>query len=377
MNLIHIVPRIDQEAAGCSYVVPRLCQSLAELDNYVELSCLAAKSTIPGVMLDLHKQWPVIKRFEISHGLPYSIFRKSYNVEIIHNHSLWSMVNVACGWVAPGRKAKLVTSPHGTLSTWALNRSRHLKSLLWPFQCRALEKADLLHATSYEEYQQIRAAGFTAPIAIIPNGIDIPNVDPKREAKNIKQMNLLFLGRIHPVKGIDRLLHTWQQLQSRYSHWNLIIAGCGDPQYVKEIQDLAKSLRLERVDFPGPIYGEEKSRAYCQADLFVLPTHTENFGMVVAEALAHGCPALVTRGAPWAGLETEGCGWWIENSIEALVSTLNLAMQMDRQQLEGMGQLGRAWMERDYGWSSIAQKMDASYRWLLNGGETPAWIKMD
>lgn len=373
MKLVHMVPHIDQEAAGPSYSVPRLCESLAARDHDVELSCLAARGEIPGVRLDMHPQWPVLDRFAISHSHALALFRKAGQVDIVHNHSLWSMVNVAAGWVVPDQKAKLVTSPRGTLSPWALSRTKLLKHVLWPLQKRALTRADLLHATSEVEYQEIRAQGFTAPVAIIPNGIDLP-VMPSRKPV-LPQRTLLFLSRIHPTKCVDRLLQTWQQLQQQHPDWQLMIAGHGAPDYEKELKQLAQSLNLQRVTFSGPLYGEDKSAAYFGSELFVLPSHSENFGMVVAEALAHGCPAVVSKGAPWAGLESKGCGWWVEHDVDALTKALDVAMQQSPEQLVSMGAKGREWMQRDYSWESVAQKMEAAYDWLLNGSKRPEWVR--
>lgn len=377
MRLVHVVPHIDQEAAGPSYSVPRLCQSLAACGNAVELSCIAARGEIAGVVLDLNPQWPILGRFAISSRLARALGRKARMVDVVHNHSLWSMVNVAAGWVVPGQQAKLVTSPRGTLSAWALSRSRGFKRLLWPLQRRVLARADLLHATSMVELLEIRAQGFTAPVAVIPNGIDLPAMPVARVQVPTAPRTLLFLSRIHPTKGLDRLLHAWAKLQPRHPLWRLVIAGRGEAAHVQEVQALAAELGAQRVEFPGPLYGEAKAQAYFGADLFVLPTHSENFGMVVAEALAHGCPAVVSRGAPWPDLETEDCGWWVDNSVLNLTAALDAALQLPPDQLAAMGLRGRAWMERDFGWAAIGQKMDAAYRWLLDGGERPAWVRMN
>lgn len=376
MRLVHVVPHIDQEAAGPSYSVPRLCQSLAACGNEVELTCLAARVEIADVALDLHPQWPVLGRFAVSTSLAWALARKARVVDVVHNHSLWSMVNVASGWVVPGRGAKLVVSPRGTLSSWALSRNRHVKRVLWPLQKRVLTQADLLHATSEVELAEIRAQGFTAPVAVIPNGIDLPDMRQTATQGGDGMRTLLFLSRIHPTKAIDRLLAAWVQLQSRQKDWRLVIAGRGEAAHVEEVKALAKTLGADRVDFPGPLFGDAKAQAYFGAELFVLPTHSENFGMVVAEALAHGCPVVVSRGAPWAGLETEGCGWWVNNSVESLVEALDAAMNLPQTQLAAMGLQGRAWMERDFGWAAIGQKMDAAYRWLLSGGDLPAWVRL-
>lgn len=374
MKLVHVVPHIDQEAAGPSYSVPRLCQSLAACGNEVELTSIAARGEIAGVVLDLHPQWPILGRFAISTSLARALRHKAKTVDVVHNHSLWSMVNVAAGWVVPGGRAKLVTSPRGTLSAYALSRSRWVKRVLWPLQRRVLARADLLHATSEVELQEIRAKGFTAPVAVVPNGIDLPAMPPVRAQADTGTRTLLYLSRIHPIKGLDRLLHAWAQLQPHHPKWRLVIAGKGEATHVQEVQALAEKLGVLRVEFPGALYGEAKAAAYFGADLFVLPTHSENFGMVVAEALAHGCPAVVSRGAPWPGLETEGCGWWVDNSVPTLVAALDTAMQLPPGQLVAMGLCGRAWMERDFGWAAIGQKMDAAYRWLVAGGERPAFI---
>lgn len=378
MKLVHVVPHIDREAAGPSYSVPRLCQSLAECGNQVELSCLAARGDIPGVSLDLHPQWPVLGRLAISSSLVSALWKKATIADVVHNHSLWSMVNIGAGWVVPGRRAKLVTSPRGTLSSWALSRSSGVKRLLWPLQRRVLNRADLLHATSEVEYHEIRSLGFTAPVAIIPNGIDIPALpsDVLRGA-DASERTLLFLSRIHPTKGLDRLLHAWAKLQARHPAWRLVIAGAGEPAHVLEIKALATTLDVQRVEFPGAFYGDAKAQAYHSADLFVLPTHSENFGMVVAEALAHGCPAIVAVGAPWAGLQTEACGWWVANDVETLFTTLDTALCTPTSELAAMGERGRQWMERDFGWKGIGHKMDAAYRWLISGGERPQWVRVD
>lgn len=373
--MVHVVPHVNEEASGPSYSVPRLCQSLAARGHDVELSCLAARGEIPGVVLDVHPQLPIPKRLAVSFDHARALRHKANCTDIVHNHSLWSMVNITAGWVVPGKHAKLVTSPRGTLSPWARSRSKAIKRVLWPLQRRALAKADLLHATSEDELAQIRALGFTAPVAVIPNGIDLPEITDSKPTSAIR--SLLFLGRIHPTKCVDRLLQAWKTLQEQHPDWRLVIAGPGDPAYMQNLHAMAASLALERVYFAGPAYGVDKSRAYQEAELFVLPSHSENFGMAVAEALAHGCPAVVSRGAPWAGLETEGCGWWVDHAVGPLTTTLHEAMALSPPQLAEMGLKGREWMARDFGWDSVAQRMEEAYRWILRCGDRPNSVQLD
>lgn len=373
MKLVHVVPHVDQEAAGPSYSVPRLCTSLAMRAHDVELSCLAARVPVSGVRLDVHRQWPILKRFAVSPSHARALRAKADHVDIVHNHSLWSMVNVAAGLLVPGHHAKLVTSPRGTLAKWALDRNRLAKRALWPWQRRAVERADLLHATSDAEYEEIRALGLSAPVAVIPNGVDVPLPDAGPGIS--LRRTLLYLGRMHPKKGLDTLLEAWRGLQDKHGDWDLVIVGCGEPGYESEIMRLSDRLSLRRVAFAGPLYGPAKSRAYFDAGLFVLPTRSENFGMVVAEALAHGCPAVVSRGAPWAALEQRHCGWWVPVEVAGLAEGLDAAMSLPAEELARMGALGRAWMEQEFGWDSIAERFEAAYAWLCDGGTAPPDVR--
>lgn len=371
MRLLHLVPHIDDEASGPSYSVPRLSQSLSARGHEVELICLRAPPTLEGVRLSVYPQWRRFPRFAVSPALARALRRRAGEVDIVHNHSLWSMANVAAGWVVPGRHAKLVTSPRGTLSAWALANSASVKRALWPLQSRALRRADLLHATSEVERDEIRALGLGLPVAVIPNGIDIP-MPPERSLDGPK--TLLFLSRIHPKKGIDRLLQAWQVLAPEFTDWRLVIAGRGEPGHVDEVTGLATTLQLPRVEFPGAVYGAAKSQLYGAADLFVLPTHSENFGMVVAEALAHGCPAVVSTGAPWAGLQTQRCGWWVDLDQQSLAEVLSSAMALPQASRAAMGQRGRQWMQRDFSWESVSAQMADAYQWLLGRGPRPDFV---
>lgn len=377
MKIVHIVPHIDKEAAGPSYSVPRLCTAQAHFGHQVILSCLAAKAEIPGVQTLIHSQWPVLSRFAVSTAHTRDLRHRVITTDIVHNHSLWSMVNVAAGWVVPGQRARLVTSPRGTLSQWALLRQRKFKQILWPIQRRVLQRADLLHATSVAEYHDIRALGLKVPVAIIPNGIDLPVLENEVSRSPNAKRTLLFLGRIHPVKGLERLLQAWVQLQEKFPDWKLVITGPGETEHVKAVQNQAVALGLARVEFTGPVYGKEKTAAYHEADLYVLPSHSENFAMSVAEALAHGVPAVVSQGAPWEGLISEDCGWWVSNDVQTLQQALVLAMSCSVDVLHRKGQRGREWMERDFAWTSIAQRMLLSYEWVLKGGTAPDWIRVD
>jgi glycosyltransferase involved in cell wall biosynthesis len=137
------------------------------------------------------------------------------------------------------------------------------------------------------------------------------------------------------------------------------------------------TLGLRRVSFGGPIYGEEKFTAYREADVFVLPSLNENFGLTVAESLACGTPVIASRSAPWSGLEDEACGWWVEPDVGPLANALADAMSLPRIRLKALGANGRAWMVRDFSWDNVALEMSRLYDWLINGGEAPASVRRE
>lgn len=374
MKVIHVVSRISDEASGPSYSVPRLADVLGHLGADVHLHVLApAPKAPPTYRTHPHPGWRFLYRLGISPVMCRALRREANAAEVVHNHGLWMMPNVYPGWAVRGTTCRLVMSPRGMLSAWALRQSVWKKRLMWFLgQERFLHAAHCLHATSELEYQEIRDAGLRAPVAIIPNGVDIP-AEPNGFGGGPRR--LLFLSRLHPKKGIDILLHAWQRIEPRFPEWELQIVGASDPPgYQEQMERLSHSLGIRRAYFPGPVFGPDKTRMFQQAELFVLPTHSENFGLAVAEALAHGLPAIVTKGAPWSGLETRDCGWWIEQGIDSLADCLQSALALSPADLRDKGCRGREWMEQEFSWNKVGQKMLQTYRWLVGGGAPPAWV---
>jgi glycosyltransferase involved in cell wall biosynthesis len=375
MTVIHIVPAISNEASGPSYSVVRLCQSLLETDIPVSLAALdwTPIASRPAFLHTFAMGFGP-RRLGASPEMARWLNREAAarRVKVLHSHSLWMLPNIYPGRTARRYKLPYVVAPRGTLSAWAFRSGSRLKQAFWSsIQRPALEAVSCFQATALHEYQDIRRMGFRQPVAVIPNGIDVP---PMRKVEAHGMRTLLFLGRIHAVKGLDMLLPAWAALQNRFPQWRLRIVGPDNDGYLAKMRALASSLALQRVDFSGPLYGVEKSRAYSDADLFVLPSYSENFGVSVAESLAAGTPAIVTDGAPWSGLSEQRAGWWIETSRDALVAALEEAMASTSDTLRIMGRRGREWVMRDYSWQTVAQKTAKTYRWLLEEGPMPDWI---
>lgn len=375
-----IVPRIHSESSGTTYVVPKLCDSLHHLGVDVHLHVIRAAQQEYRYPLHVHRFWPGLERIGYSPAMKKALSRAlaAQNC-ILHNHSLWMMPNVYSGQLAARYpQTKLIVSPHGTLSSWALNNSGARKRLLWQLgQRKAFEVAHCFHATAESEYEDIRKLGYRQPVAVIPNGVEFPEIMPPLAAEK-KPYRLLFLGRLHPIKGLDNLLTAWRDLYQHFGQWELVIVGPEDkPGYKNSLQQKIADDGLQNIRFADPVFGDDKGRLYAEAELFVLPTHSENFGITVAEALYQRTPAVVTDGAPWKVLNSAECGWWIKNSVEELRRTLHHAMSLPREERATMGNKGHELVTHSFSWQEIGEKMLRTYYWMLTNQEKPNWIIND
>jgi glycosyltransferase involved in cell wall biosynthesis len=186
----------------------------------------------------------------------------------------------------------------------------------------------------------------------------------------------VYLARIHPIKGAMTLVEAWHDLSDAFPDWELKIAGVDDGSYQEILQKRAKELGTQRLFFMGPLFGNAKTDFLARADLYCLPTTSDNFAITVAEALAHGVPAVTTTAAPWPGLVERNCGWWVPPNQEAIVHALRTAMSMSSRCLEDMGNRGRQWVQKDFDTETMCLKMLKTYEWVLNGGEHPTWVDL-
>lgn len=381
ITALHVIAGIDPKNGGPSYSVPRLCNALRDEGVMAELIALKEEVDQAPQHIELFAQtasgYPVLGRLKLSEPMRAAILERSRAVSILHSHGLWLAPNVYAGRTAAALGKPLVVSPRGMVSREALQFSSLSKKLMWSaLQGPAYSRAAAWHATSSEEAEDIRSFGVKAPIAIIPNGIDLPEVRAMHLPGH-KSRTLLFLSRIHPKKGLPVLLEAWARVEASRPEWKLIIAGPDEGGHSAELAAQVQRLGLDRVEFLGAIYGSEKDGLLREADLFVLPTLSENFGIAVAEALAAGVPAIVTQGAPWSGLAVNRCGWWIGQGVEALVAALTKATALSPEDRAAMGARGRDWMARDFGWEAIARQMKAVYRWLHATEARPDFVKID
>ena len=376
MHIIHSVSSIESKASGPAYSVPSLARALAGQGHEASVYSLGAPALRQsGSYLDQRfaaysDKWP-IRKLGVSSTLREG-FRAS-RADAFHVHGLWMMPNVYPARAAQEQGRPLILSPRGMLGPDALQFSYYIKMIFWFFAQRsAARRVDCFHATSQQEANDIRAFGLRQPVAIIPNGVDLPDLMALSECAEAPYV--VSLGRIHPKKALDRLILAWRDIEPAFPDWRLKIVGPDEVGYSRFLLRLIRELGLKNASICGPVYGEAKLELLRQAEVFALPTLNENFAMTVAESLSCGTPVISTKGAPWAGLVANKCGWWIDHGPESMAAALREAMSLSPDARSTMGANGRAWMERDFGWQGVAETMADVYRWVAIGGERPACV---
>ncbi len=290
---------------------------------------------------------------------------------IMHGHGVWRFSNLFPHALSKHSKAKVVWSPRGMFSPWAWNYRSAIKRPVWRLiQKPALQRVDCFHATANSELEDIRRLNFKQPVAIIPNGVDIPDISKNRNKRN----RVVFLSRIHEKKGVHILIPAWRAIQSAFPEWELHIAGKVTDHYGRKMISLVDELGAKRINFRGEVLGEDKQKMLASARLFVLPTFSENFGIAIAEAMAHGTPVITTTETPWTDLKQRESGWCIPPGEIALTNALRHSLSLPKEELDRMGLQGRKWMAESYSWKSATSMMAELYAWLLGFSNKPDYV---
>lgn len=359
MKVIHYIPTIDRNWGGTTAYMQLLANELGKLTE-LHIFTHASENPVDIQNCQIHNLATIKHPTEFKRQFQFLI--KEIQPDVFHVNGCWTPGCALTQKWAQAMGIKVVLTPHGMLEPWILARhywTRKVPALLL-YQKTAVKKADCLHATAVSEKENLLKLGYNHRIEIIPNGIEVDRISLKNNWERKKR--ILFLSRIHVKKGIEFLLEAAAILKDKLEDYVIEIAGEGEKEYIAQLKQKAKELQIESlVQFCGGVYGNQKWKLFQEADVFVLPTFSENFGIVVAEALACGTPVITTKGTPWKELGTTHCGWWTEIGTQPLADALNKFLQLSTQELEAMGRNGRKLIEQKYSSRKMAEDMVELY----------------
>ena len=368
MKVIHYIPSIDRVSGGVGAYMQLLAKELGKLcslyivtsvsDNPLSIEN-AKVITIPSKLSELRKmkkEWCKL----LNDIMP----------DIVHINCCWMPQSAFTQKWAQKLGYKAILSPHGMLEPWIISRHYWTKKLpaLLLYQKAAVVNADCIHATAESEKENLLKLGYNTKIEVVANGIEVDSIMMKDSWERRK--NILFLSRVHVKKGIEFLLEAIAMIKNKINGYTINIAGEGGSEYILSLKNKAKELGIsDMVNFCGGVYGEKKWKLFREADVFVLPTYSENFGIVVGEALACGTPVITTKGTPWEELNTKHCGWWVEIGAEATKEALLSFLSLSGDELKEMGNNGRKLVENRYSTRKIAQEMYSLYNKIHKNGK--------
>ena len=394
MQTLHIIENIDNSYGGPAKSVPFLIKYLNKIDinnkiisiklKNLETNDICQNSGIE-ILSAKHEGPPV---FRYSSKFCQKIESELNNKTIIHTHSLWNYPPYCAYRLSLKHKVPLIVSIRGNLYDWNLKKSRWKKRVaLKLFQMDMFKKAACLHATEENELKAIRKLGIKTPVALIPNGIEMSefkSLQDKLRARDylkidLKKKYILFMSRIYSKKGLEFLVQAFLKLYEEYPEWELLIAGpIYDQKYFDRINRMIKQKNATgKIHFFGMVSGQKRLNLFAAANLFVLPAHTENFGMVIGEAMAAKLPVITTTGTPWKVLEERQCGWWIALSHRNIYTALEEAMGKSEYELRSMGEKSYEIVKNNFSWEEVAFKMKEVYLWALGSATKPEWVFVD
>lgn len=376
MRVLHTISSMDLKSGGPSTCVWNLLKGLN--DSGVDVNLLSFEADTDDQLVKKVNYTQLIKRpLERRYG--YSgLFKERIsnyaNADLIHANGLWQFPTHYSAKFSRKYNIPFIISTHGMLYPEALQRSYWIKMAgLVLFQKKDLNLATVIHATCLTEKDFIKELGYRPPIAVIPNASEISPGLGNVASRNEK-IRVGFVGRIAPIKNIENLLQAWAVTGSKRLDCELVLVGEGDISYSSSLKSLASALGISNIKFTGFLSGTEKENIYRELTFLVLPSKSENFGMVVPEALIRQIPVIASKGAPWEELNTHRAGWWIDLGVNPLVMALTEALSLSDNERQEMGKNGRMLVEQKYSIESIAVQMVALYNWILDNGSKPDFV---
>jgi glycosyltransferase involved in cell wall biosynthesis len=388
-----LTPQISRRAGGLMDAVRNLSRFLQnEHDIHVDVISVKDEFSVEDRArwgdLSVHLVPPKYASFRYAPELCRQL--ASLTPDLVHTHGIWTYLSLAAirwskshGSVRP---RPYVVSTHGMLDPWALRNSRWKKIIAaLVFERRHLENAACIHAFNQAEAAAIRAFGLRNPICVIPNGVELhlskgaaDRMQPWSADMVGDRKVLLYLGRLHPKKGLSILLRGWKEASKREKGWVLIIAGWDQGGHRRELEQLARELKItDSVQFTGPLFGEARESAYQNANAFVLPSLSEGQPLVVLEAWSHARPVLMTAECNLPEGFEKQAAISMNTTVEGAAEGLGKLFALDEPALQQMGRRGRDLAIGNFSWSQSASQMFAVYNWVLRRSAVPDCVLVD
>ena len=373
MKILSFISSLDLNGGGPSRSVPMLVKGLAELGVDVTLMTIRSKNmnihALEGTTAKLKVLEPSFSRKEIAQYL------KSEKFNLIQIQSMWDLPYHKVMVEARRLGIPYIVTPRGMLEPWSLSQRKWKKKLAWwLYQCNDVQESVCVFTTAKMEADHISNLGITTSRAVIPNGIETDSY-PCKTSVDIVKKQVLFLSRIHVKKGIEILFDAWKRIHSEFADWQLFVVGNGEAEYIQSLENRVECLGLkDSIKILPPVYGNDKILLYQESALFCLPSFSENFGLVIAEAMSCGTPVITTTNCPWDILNETNTGWCIDLSVDNLEYALREALSMNLTELYDMGQRASKLIRDNFDYRSVARKSLCLYEWLLGGGNKPAFV---
>jgi poly(glycerol-phosphate) alpha-glucosyltransferase len=297
------------------------------------------------------------------------------NADILHIHSIWMYPSVVARRWAQGTRPYVV-SPHGLLKPLALRNSRWKKRIAaFLYENAHLRHSACLHALNTAEAEAFREFGLKNPICVIPNGATLrQDIVSEQPARN---KSILYLGRIHPLKGLRNLIQAWAAVQNNpnAAGWRLTIAGSDQNRHRTELEQLASRLGVESsIDFIGPQFGADKKCCLATSSAFILPSESEGQPIGVLEAWSWRLPVLMTPACNLPEGVQAGAAILMNPDSNSIAAALRQLLSMTAEDLESMGLNGERLVKECYQWQRIGKAMADVYDWILERGPKPKCI---
>ena len=378
---------VSRQAGGLFNSIRLLSAALSDLGQ--DIYVLSGKDFYTSKDLN---QWPKSITLAIHNkikpdffGFQIGIFNtlRRFEPHILHLHGIWMYpAFVSFIWKKATKKV-LVVSPRGMLDSWAVKNSRFKKIIAEVLYAKNnLKNADCIHALNFDEYKSIRFYGLSNPVAIIPNAINFPKL-PRNYSQNKEEKKskiLLFIGRIHPKKGLGNLIKAWKIIanNNQLHGWTLVIGGWSQLNHESELKKECSKLNLNgSVKFVGPLFGAAKEKQLLKASAFILPSYSEGMPMAILEAWAYRIPVIMTKACNLSEAFELKAAIEVDTNPDSIAIGIQKIINANNSEICSIRKAAFKILKENYTWDNASKAMLSVYKWLLGKEKKPNCVMLD